>query len=249
MAEQAIQDLILARGTHFDSLMKRLKEPRVRRVIEPLILGEEAPSRLTEDYLYTRDLGLIREIGCDIKPANPIYAEMIVRALNSEIHDSIKRKLKNYEIPRYMKDGRIDVDFLIKDFQAYWRENSEIWIDRYETKLYEYTEAAPHLVMQAFLQRVVNGDGQIIREMAIGTKRADLCLVYDGRKYPIELKIMRNAKSLSDGMTQTAEYADKVGSNAGWLIIFDRDTNKSWDEKIYMKKENVNGKEITVAGC
>jgi hypothetical protein len=42
---------------------------------------------------------------------------------------------------------------------------------------------------------------------------------------------------------------DKVGSNSGWLVIFDRDAGKSWDEKIYMKKETINGKEITVAGC
>ena len=57
---------------------------RVRNIIEPLILGGEVVSRDSDDYLYTRDLGLIREIGASSVPANPIYAELIVRALNRD---------------------------------------------------------------------------------------------------------------------------------------------------------------------
>jgi len=62
----------IARGTHFDSLMERLKEERVRNVIQPLILGDSmAVDRISDDYLYTRDLGLIREVGGGIvEPAN-----------------------------------------------------------------------------------------------------------------------------------------------------------------------------------
>jgi hypothetical protein len=248
LAEQAIQNIILARGTHFDSLMERLRDPRVRRVIEPLILGEEIIEE-SDDYQYTKDLGLIREINRKTEAANPIYAELIVRALNLDAQKSIDNAHEDYTVPRYLKDGKIDMDFLIKDFQEFWRENSEIWINRYKTKLYEYDEAAPHLVLQAFLQRVLNGDGYIIREMALGSKRADLCVVYDGHKYPIELKILQSMRKSADPLKQISEYMDKVGSNTGWLVIFDRDTEKSWDDKIYMKKERVGGKEITIAGC
>jgi hypothetical protein len=42
---------------------------------------------------------------------------------------------------------------------------------------------------------------------------------------------------------------DKCGSDTGWLVIFDRDSKKSWDEKIYMSEESANGKRIVVAGC
>jgi len=250
LADQAIQNLITAWGTHFDSMMSKLKEPRVRNVIEQLLLGNGAAIDVRSyDYLYTKDVGLIREVGSKIEPANPIYAEMIVRTLNYSVQQSIKRGYENYEVPRYMKDGKIDIDFLIADFQQYWRENSEMWKSSYRTDYYEYEEAAPHLVIQAFLQRVVNGGGQIIREMAMGRKRADLCVVYDGQKYPIELKILQNQKSLTKSLKQVSEYMDKVGSDAGWLVIFDKDDKKSWDEKIYMKKESFEGKTITVAGC
>jgi len=103
--------------------------------------------------------------------------------------------------------------------------------------------------MQAFLQRVVNGGGQISREMALGTKRVDVCVFYEGQKYPIELKILQNERSRADSLKQISDYADKVGSDTGWLVIFDRDAKKPWDEKIYMAEETVNGKKIVVAGC
>jgi hypothetical protein len=248
LAEQAIQNIILTRGTHFDSLMERLKEDRVRKVIEPLILGEEFVNRSSDDYLYTRDLGLIKDDCGKTEPANPIYAEMIVRALTWDAQVSISETHKDYAAPRYMKDGKIDMDFLIRDFQQYWRENCEIWKNRYKKDTYKYPEAAPHLVMHAFLQRVVNGGGRVNREMALGAKRADLCVIYDGQKYPIELKILQNERKRSESINQILSYMDKCGADAGWLVIFDRDTKKPWDEKIYMKEETVNGKRFTVAG-
>jgi hypothetical protein len=131
----------------------------------------------------------------------------------------------------------------LKGFQEFWRENSEIWIEKYE-----YKEAAPLLILQAFLQRVINGGGQIIREYAAGTKRFDLCVVYQGNKYPIELKINYGLKTLPDGLTQLAEYMDKVGEKEGWLVIFDRTLDKSWAEKIYWKTEELKGKSMHVVG-
>jgi hypothetical protein len=249
IAEQAVKDIVLARGTHFDSLMERLKEPRVRNIIQPLILGDDFVNKSSDDYLYTRDLGLIRDDRGKTEPANPIYAELIIRTLNWSVQDSIEQTHPDYTVPRYMKDGKIDIDFLIRDFQKFWRKHSEIWVKRYEVDLYEYVEAAPHLVLMAFLQRIINGGGDIDRDMALGKRRADICAVYDGQIYPIELKILQNETSRADSLSQILDYMDKVGSNTGWLVIFDRDTKKSWDEKIYMKEERANGKRIVVAGC
>jgi hypothetical protein len=249
LADQAIQNLILEWGVHFDSMMDKLQEPRVRSIIKPLILGEDVADRRSNDYLYTKDLGLIRELNGRVEPANPIYAELMIRTLNWNPLKSIEGEYENYTVPRYLKDGKLDMDFLIRDFQAYWRENSEIWVTRYKTHLYQYDEAAAHLVIQAFFQRVINGGGYIIREMALGRKRADLCVVYDNHKYPVELKILRKEQDIAKGLEQLSIYMDKVGSDAGWLVLFDRDTEKCWDEKIYTKEEIVDGKRIVVVGC
>jgi hypothetical protein len=250
IAKQAIQNIILARGTHFDSLMERLKEERVRKVIQPLILGEDyTMDKSSDDYLYTRDLGIIRDSGDQIEPANPIYAELIVRSLNWNVQDILKTKYKDYDVPHYLKGGKINVNALLKDFQVFWRENSEIWIQRYKDNFYQYDEAAPHLVIQAFLQRVINGGGRISREMALGTNRADICVEWEEQKYPIELKLYQSAKTIKDATVQILKYMERVGSKEGWVVIFDRTPKKSWSKKLYVKEVKQAGKKITIFGC
>ncbi|GHV72433.1 hypothetical protein FACS1894201_01550 [Bacteroidia bacterium] len=245
LVHQAIQTIILRRDTHIDSLLERLKEARVRRVMEPVIIGELVDiDKFSDDYNYTKDLGLIREAPGLVEPANPIYAEVIIRTLSANFQNVLSESRYPYLMPRYLKNGRIDMNFLLQDFQAFWRENCDIW-----TKRFDYEEAAPHLVLQAFLQRVVNGGGQIIREFAAGRNRLDLCVVYEGQKYPVELKLRRTAKTEENSHDQILDYMDTLGVKEGWLVIFDRRVDRDWDSKIYLKTEKINDKTLTVVGC
>jgi len=100
----------------------------------------------------------------------------------------------------------------------------------------------------AFLQRVINGGGYIAREMAAESGRLDLCVVYEGGKYPIELKILYHSRTEAEGLEQTARYMDSLGCSRGWLVIFDRDMKKPWEDKLYMRPEVHQGKHITVVG-
>lgn len=238
---QAIQTIILRRDTHIDSLLERLKEERVRRVIEPMVSGDVFFDHLSDDYQYVTDLGLIHNIKGKIQPSNPIYAEVIARTLSYDAQETFILEKPNAVIPAYLKEGKLDVDGLLLEFQQFWREHSAIWLDRFA-----YREAAPHLILQAFLQRVINGGGDIIREMAAGTGRTDLCLVYEGQKYPIELKIRRGDKTLAQGIEQTMQYMDTFGCTQGWLVIFDRRPQVEWDDKIFVQKETKEGKTVTV---
>ncbi|MDR1593000.1 MAG: hypothetical protein LBS43_00770, partial [Prevotellaceae bacterium] len=76
----------------------------------------------------------------------------------------------------------------------------------------------------------------------------DLCLVYENQKYPIELKIRYGNKYLEKGFEQIAKYMDVFGCNEGWMMVFDRRSTVKWEDKIYMKKENVDGKTVTIVG-
>jgi len=72
-----------------DSLLERLKEERVRKIIEPIIMGgDQAIDRLSDDYQYVCDLGLIKNEG-KIMLTNPIYGEVIVRSLSLNYQDDI----------------------------------------------------------------------------------------------------------------------------------------------------------------
>jgi hypothetical protein len=46
----------------------------------------------------------------------------------------------------YLIDGKLDMKQLLSEFKQFWRENSDIWVDKYQ-----YKEAAPHLILQAYL--------------------------------------------------------------------------------------------------
>lgn len=244
--EQAVERLIQQRGVHFDSLMKRLSEKRVRRIVEPVILGElGAYDIYDDDYRYVLDLGLLSESPQGyLVPSNPIYGEVMIRTLNSRAQMAMRQQQYPPELPAYLTQGKLDMQRLLTDFQAFWRENSEIWQERFE-----YKEATPHLILQAFLQRILNGGGRITLEMAGGRKRLDLCVEYQGKRYPIELKIRYDTRTEAEGKTQIAEYMDTLGCTEGWLLLFDRRTTASWDEKLFWRTENVEGKTIHIVGC
>ena len=238
----AKETIIRARGTHVDSLMERLKEPRVRRVVEPVILGKDPfLSEFDDDYRYVLDLGLFRENECHaLVPGNPMYAEIMIRYL-SAIEQ--KRFYNDYRNPFWLKaDGSLDMPALMAEFQRFWRENSGA-----DHEVYGYNEATPHLVMMGYLQRVVNGGGRIAREMALGSKRLDLCVEFGKFRYAVELKMRRNY-SPTESPAQLVGYLDHLGLPEGWMAVFDDDASKSWDEKIYTRDEIVDGKTIHVIG-
>jgi len=247
MVSEAIQTIILRRDVHIDQLLDKLKDPRVQKVIEQMIMGEgENIATLSDDYNYVKDLGLIRENNKVIEPANPIYGEVIVRMLNIDEQRTLKTDVRftAYEMPKYYKNNSVDMNLMLQDFQQFWRENSDIWQERFQ-----YKEAAPHLILQAFLQRVFNGGGDVRREMATGSNRLDLCITYNDKKYPVEIKINRGKQSIERGIEQTLGYMDTLGCSEGWLVIFDRSQEKPWDEKVYQKTEKINGKTVSVFGC
>ena len=80
---EAKEKIIRERGTHLDSLMERMKEPRVRGVIEPVMIGEDiAADELNDDIKLVLDMGLLRSENGALVPANPMYAEIIARYLS-----------------------------------------------------------------------------------------------------------------------------------------------------------------------
>ncbi|MBI4026070.1 MAG: AAA-like domain-containing protein [Verrucomicrobia bacterium] len=246
LVDQAIQNIIQRRDTHIDSLLERLKESRVRMVIEPVVTGETAAiQRSSDDYEYVRDLGLIRDDRGTVEPANPIYGEVIARTLASDLQYVLEAPIYPYALARYRKGAGLDLGFLLKDFQQFWRENSAIWWERFD-----YKKAAPHLVLMAFLQRILNGGGRIIREMAAETRRLDLCVEFGSARYPIELKVRSGDKTENEGREQLLHYMDTLGCSEGWLVIFDRDPACPWEEKIHWKTEKpAEGKTLHLVGC
>jgi hypothetical protein len=221
--EQAKERLILARATHLDSLVARLVEPRVRRIIEPVLAGTILIGDVYDDDLqFVRDLGLLAPDN-PARISNPIYREVIARVLAGAVEPSILAQPKSF----VRADGTLDFSRILHEFADFWREHGTAL-----SQGLAYHEVAPQLVFMAFLQRVVNGGGFVDREYGIGRGRIDLHVRWpyrgpDGKpalqREAIELKVWRDGAPdpLQKGLAQLDGYLAQLGLDRGVLVIFD----------------------------
>lgn len=234
--QAARERLIRSRATHLDQLTNQLKEPRVHAVIAALLAGESRIANLQDDDLqYVEDLGLIRTRP-QIAISNRIYQEIIPREITWQWQATITHQQAWYLTP----ERRLDMVKLLAAFQQFFRENSDVWLQGLP-----YKEAGPHLILQAFLQRIVNGGGRIHREYALGRKYTDLYLEWpldeakgfygEVQRVVLELKILyaNLDKTITDGVSQVGGYARLCGATEAHLVIFNRDPEVSWDEKVW----------------
>lgn len=213
--QEAREILIRRQDTHLDSLVDRLREPRVRAILEPMLAGDPLGDVPEDDVRFILDLGLCRiDPAGGLVVANPIYREIIVREL------TFTRRASLPHIPAtwLTAEGKLDRRALLDAFLDFWRQHGEpLMVNA------PYHEIAPHLVLMAFLHRVVNG-GSIEREYAIGLGRMDLCVRYGGETLAIEIKVWRPGQKdpAVQGLSQLDGYLARLGLESGWLVIFDR---------------------------
>ena len=223
----AREELILSRRMHLDQLAHKLEEERVRRVVAPILSGGET-QHSAHDLAYVRDLGLL---ALDSPPriANPIYQEVVPRELGYVLQDSLDQSAA-----WYVNDaGGLDLRKLLTAFATFFGEHAEHWLNH----LGDYREAGPQLILQAYLQRVVNGGGRIEREYGLGRGRTDLLVLWPRqagqpsdlwRRFVVECKVLRDSgrKSLEGtierGVERTLAYMRKCGAEEGHLVVFDR---------------------------
>jgi hypothetical protein len=222
-----------------------------------MVLGQESNPN-EDDIQYCIDLGLIKRTPRGLQVSNPIYKEIIPRELNSSRQENFLTRFA----PDWVKEnGLIDTQTLFDMFTEFWRENAqtdkpEIW----GTNIAGYHEAAPQLVLQAYLQRVANGKGFIAREFGLGRERTDIMLKWRGNNYNdvqkivVEIKIYHKGgpsveKIIEKAFVQTHSYADTVGSTENHIFIFDRDRlNDSWREKVFQVDKMYKGELFRIWG-
>ena len=223
----AREELILSRRTHLDQLAHKLEEERVRQVVEPLLSGGEVRHH-ARDLEYVRDLGLIAAADPP-RIANPIYREVVPRELGYVLQSSL-----DIQVAWYVDDdGGLDMDKLLSAFRTFFGEHAEHWLGH----LGAYREAAPQLILQSYLQRVVNGGGRIEREYGLGRGRTDLLVLWPREagqpsdlweRFVVECKVLRDTdrKSLAwtveKGVEQTLGYMKQCGAEEGHLVVMDR---------------------------
>ena len=122
-------------------------------------------------------------------------------------------------------------------------------------------EAGAQLVLEAFLQKVINGGGRVTQEYPFEQRRADLSIQWpQGRRWHaarasqhvIECRTLRSGRGLNStvekDLRQTAWCIDRYGAESGHLLVFDQRPNKSWEERIFRRRERAGETPVTVWG-
>ncbi len=239
--DTAKETIIRERRTHIDSLVARLREPRVQKILAPMIAGQvTAGDVLDDDVAYLLGLGLLTEDRGRLTVANAIYREVIPRALAHVQQLQLAQETAWY----VAADGGLDVDKLLRAFQDFWRRDGHLAAEGFG-----YREAGPHLMLMAFLQRVVNGGGRIEREYGLGLRALDLMIEWRGTRHAIEVKLRRDTETETDALDQVAAYLDLAGLPTGYLVMFDLRREPSWTDKLTVRDVTHAGKHIRILGC
>jgi hypothetical protein len=245
MIKQAKENLILRRETHLDQLSDKLKEERVRRVIEPILAGSQEAEKIPEDDVdYVVDLGLVKKER-QLHIANRIYQEVIPRTITYSTQLTINQEPAWYQ----NENGSLDMGKLLTAFREFFRKHFESWVGGFD-----YREAGPQLLLQAFLQRIVNGGGRVEREYGLGRQRTDILVIWpyhEGiQQAVIELKLLYDSleTTIQKGLAQTWAYMDRCGTKEGYLLIFNRSETTTWQDKIFEQEREFNGVPIQVFG-
>lgn len=244
--ERAKQTLIERQETHLDSLADRLREPRIRAIIEPMLAGGTPGALPEDDVRFAIDLGLVRQSDAGgLEIANPIYREVVVRYLLV----SPRAALPTIERTWTDAQGRLQPKRLLDAWLSFWRQHGEA-LQGTAT----YHEVAAQLVLMAFLHRVANGGGTVEREYAIGRGRMDLLLRHGDDRLAIEVKTWRDGDKknpLAQGLAQFDAYLAGLGLDEGWLVIFDQreDAGPIETRTRAEAAESPGGRAVTVVWC
>jgi hypothetical protein len=239
--DAAKETIIFERRTHIDSLVARLREERVRRIVAPMLAGERTTEDvLDDDFAYVAGLGLVRRSEGQWVIANPIYQEVVPRALTWVQQGQIANEPAWY----VRSDGSLDMPKLMADWQEFWREDGHL-----AAEAFGYREAGPHLMLMAFLQRIVDGGGTIEREYGLGRGALDLLVEWRGQRHAIEVKLRRGTTTEERALDQLVRYLDHAGLPEGWLVMFDLRKELTWDERITQREVEHRGKRVHVVGC
>ena len=199
-----------------------------------MLLGREFPKDLSEeDIRYLFYLGLIELKNGQIDIANGIYREVIPRAL---IYST--QLLIRYNLSWYMADdGSLNIRTMLKSFQKFFRKHFIHWVKRFS-----YAEAGAPLLLQAFLQRILDGGGRIERSYGLGRGYITLLLYwpYKRKTQKTIIDIWYLKGSLKDTIKKgVEELAKNLAANKilnGHLVLFDNKRDEFWEQKVSTTK-------------
>ena len=130
------------------------------------------------------------------------------------------------------------------EWQTFWREDGHL-----AAAGLLYHEAGPHLLLMAYLQRIVDAGGRIEREYGLGRGALDVLIDWRGARHAIAVKSRRDAQTEDRAIARISRYLDAVSLAEGWLVMFDLRSTPSSDQPLMTRTLEVGEKKVHVVEC
>jgi len=230
--EIAVQIVIKAINTNFESLIKNLEKNRqLYNCVRKIVLEGELTAYIITDPIISIGTmyGILKNENDNCKIHNKIYEQLIYNHMVSKIVRKRKlKKITNYNYPvNFVKNNKLIFEKVLIKFQMFMKE-------QYSRKDINFLEKNGRLIFLAFLKPIINGYGFDFKEVQISEeKRLDVVVTYLNKKYVVELKKWYGKAAHEKGLKQLENYLQRLSLKKGYLIIFDFRSikNKQWKSK------------------
>ena len=250
--DDAKEALILARATHLDQLADKLREDRVRRIVEPLLAGSGAPGDLPPDDLdYVVDLGLvrIRRLGGDRQSDLPGG-----RAAPADLH-RWRGSSPTGQRGTWISTGNLEVAKLMEAFQVLLSGERRALGGSIRVQGGGATTPAAGFPAADSERRRTVGAGVRPGTRAhrpahpMARKGGPHASAQPRHRVQGGAARTRSAEgTIRTGLAQTARYMDRCRAESGHLVIFDGRQGRTWQERLFRRSATEAGKAITVWG-
>lgn len=230
----ALGRLVDRRVTPIDALAARLAEPRVRRVIEPLLAGTALVARAHEDDVrHARDLGLLAEDD-PARVLGDLHRALVPRLLAAGAGRAVAGDPARF----YKTDGALDVGALLHAFAVFYATHA-----RHLVTDVAYEAVAPELVFLGYLYRMVEPRGWVDVRWGGSRGRIDVTVrvPLSGGDPQNEAFVLVSRRKGEPGAKARAlgfleDLLDAEGLGSGTVVVFDRRGKRAAGERVKLEE-------------
>lgn len=238
---EAVKNMLKKSTPLFESMVRQLDlYEELRTMLENIIYqGMKIPFSPDEKAVSMGLMfGFLTERNGQVAIANRIFEMYLLNLFMTEEAGKSEVYLKgDSDRIGFIKNGRLDMDLVLKKFVEYFHEISsekeEYFIEKYGRKFF-----------LLYLKPIINGTGNYyIEAQTRDARRTDVIVDYLGEQFIVELKIWHGSEYNERGEKQLLEYLEYFNKDKGYMLSF----NFNQKKEIGVKEIQAGGKTIVEA--
>jgi len=187
-------------------------------------------------YLYAH--GVVENVDGMADIDVPLYKKVLLNAFRPAINGEAGYYVSAKDnFSAYLQNDDLNIKAILQQYAAYVTRRGFRAFDTEQLK-----EGAWHYSLDGFINFFMESlGGQTFVEVPSGRGRADILILFRGKKYIIETKIFSHLSYFEKGKRQLAEYVNSEGLAEGYYVVF---SSKHGKDDVLEQDEIIDGKRI-----